>query len=109
MLKPNILPYQRHAIMCCGKSCGGNLPLFRYLKKRLADRGLYTDESTTVRVNKAGCLGVCCEGPIMVVYPEGVWYCQLDEVAIDRIIEEHFIGHQVVEDLCFHGLMDREV
>ncbi len=101
-MKPTLLPYQYHAIMCCGKNCGENLALFRYLKKRLADEGLYNTDSTTVRINKAACLGVCCEGPIMVVHPAGIWYCHLDETAIDRIITEHFIDGQVVDAYCFH-------
>ncbi len=107
-MKPTLLPYQRHAILCCGKNCGENISLFRYLKKRLADEGLYTNDSTTVRINKATCLGVCCEGPIMVVHPEGVWYCRLDEAAIDRIIDEHFKAGRVVENLCFHVAADQE-
>jgi len=100
--KPTIPPYKRHAIMCCGKSCGENLPLLNYLKKRVADAGLTMGDPDAVRVNRAGCLGVCCEGPIMVVHPEGVWYCRLDEAGIDRIVEEHFKGGQVVESLAFH-------
>ena len=101
--KPMIMPYHRHVMMCCGKSCGENLPLLNYLKKRLADEGLNIHETKAVRVNRAGCLGVCCEGPVMVVHPEGVWYCHMDEAAIDRIIEEHFKGDKVVEEFCFHG------
>lgn len=101
MPKPNIPPYRRHAIMCCGKSCGENLPLLNYLKSRVADAGLLPGDENCVRVNRAGCLGVCAEGPIMVVYPEGVWYCHLDTEAIDRIVEEHFKGGVPVEEYVF--------
>ncbi len=97
--KPEIPLYRRHAILCVGKSCGENMPLLRYLKDRLAAEGL---DSSEVRANRAGCFGVCEQGPIMVVYPEGVWYCRLDEAAIDRIIEEHFKGGRIVEEFCFH-------
>ena len=94
-MKPTLAPYKYHALMCCGNNCGENLPLFHYLKERLA-------ENPEVRVNRAGCLEVCMEGPIMVVHPDGVWYCHLNEAAIDRIVDEHFGQGRVVEELAFH-------
>ncbi len=95
--KPEIMPYRRHAILCVGTSCGENMPLLRYLKEKVSAAGL-----EDVRVNRAGCFGVCAQGPIMVVYPEGAWYCRLDEAAIDRIVEEHFRQGKIVEDYLFH-------
>lgn len=94
-MKPTLAPYTYHALMCCGNSCGENLPLFNYLKERTA-------ENSAVRVNRAGCLDVCMEGPIMVVYPDGVWYCQLNKDAIDRIVDRHFGQGTVVEELAFY-------
>ena len=104
MPKPMMMPYKRHAIMCCGKSCGENLPLLNYLKEQVAAAGLIVGDPDAVRVNRAGCLGVCAEGPIMVVYPEGVWYCNLNQDAIDRIIIEHFRGGNVVEEFAFYQM-----
>ena len=104
MPKPMMMPYKRHAIMCCGKSCGENLPLLNYLKDQVVAAGLVVGDPDAVRVNRAGCLGVCMEGPVMVVYPEGVWYCGLNEAAIDRIIEEHFRGGKVVEEFAFYKM-----
>jgi len=101
MNKPVLPPYQRHVLMCCGKSCGENLPLLNYLKKRVEEAGLLTGERA-VRVNRAGCLGVCMQGPVMVVHPDGVWYCGLDEAAIDRIVDEHLQDGHVVAELVFH-------
>ncbi len=103
MPKPTMMPYKTHAIMCCGKSCGENLPLLNYMKQQVIKAGLIVGDPNAVRVNRAGCLGVCAEGPIMVVYPEGVWYCNLNEAAIDRIIEEHFKASNIVDEFCFHG------
>lgn len=102
MPKPTLMPFKRHAIMCCGKSCGENLPLLNYLKDKINRAGLTVGDPDAVRVNRAGCLGVCMEGPIMVVHPDNIWYCRLDEVAIDRIIEEHFKGGNVVEEYAFY-------
>lgn len=96
MIKPALAPYKYHVLMCCGNSCGENLPLFNYLKERVA-------ENPAVRVNRAGCLEVCMEGPILVVHPDGVWYCHLNEAAIDRIVDEHFGQGRVVEELAFYS------
>ncbi len=52
-----------------------------------------------VRINQAGCLNRCSEGPVLVVYPEGVWYTYVDEEDIDEIIEEHLQHGRVVERL----------
>lgn len=101
MNKLNIEPYKRHAIMCVGKSCGENMPLLQYIKTRLVEEGLSSGENA-VRVNRAGCLGVCEQGPIMVVYPEGVWYSNLDEAKVDEIIERHLKNGRPVDALAFH-------
>ena len=103
MSKPSIAPYKRHVLMCCGKSCGENLPLLNYLKEKIHEAGLTMGDANAVRVNRAGCLGVCQQGPIMVVHPDGVWYHNLDEAKIDRIIEEHFQQDSAVHELAFHG------
>lgn len=99
MSKPEIEPYRLHAMICCGNKCepDGDRSLVNYMKSRLLELGMMD-----VRVNRAGCLGVCVQGPIMVVYPEGVWYCHLNRENIDRIIEEHFKSGAVVEELAFH-------
>jgi len=98
MTKPEIEPYRLHAVLCCGNKCTGeDRSLLNYMKSRLFEL-----EMTDVRVNRAGCLGVCEQGPIMVVYPEGVWYCNLNQENVDRIIQEHFKSADVVDDLVFH-------
>ncbi|KAF1013130.1 MAG: Ferredoxin, 2Fe-2S [Burkholderia gladioli] len=52
-----------------------------------------------VRINNAGCLGCCEEGPVIVVYPEGTWYTYVDKQDIDEIVESHLRDGQVVERL----------
>jgi (2Fe-2S) ferredoxin len=52
-----------------------------------------------VRINKAGCLDRCEEGPCLVVYPEGTWYTYVDRDDIDEIVEEHLVHGRVVERL----------
>ncbi len=96
-----ITPYQRHAIMCTGKSCGEQIGLLKFFKQRVLEEDLHQEGKST-RVNRAGCLGVCQQGPIMVVYPEGVWYANLNEEKIERIIQEHIKADQIPTDLAFH-------
>lgn len=52
-----------------------------------------------VRINQAGCLDRCDEGPVIVIYPEEVWYTFIDESDIDEIIDEHLVGGRIVERL----------
>lgn len=77
----------------CAKA--GSPDLVQKLMMELEDRDL----SSEVMVNNTGCFGICDKGPIMVVYPEGVWYGALTEEAIETICEEHFEGGTPVESL----------
>ena len=53
----------------------------------------------TVRVNKAGCMDRCEEGPVCVVYPEATWYTYVDELDVDEIIDSHIVNGEPVERL----------
>ena len=55
--------------------------------------------SGPIRINKAGCLDRCEEGPVLVVYPQGTWYTFVDNQDIDEIIDVHLIGGKIVERL----------
>lgn len=68
-----------------------------YAKQRI--KSLKMAGKGGVRINNAGCLDRCAEGPVLVVYPEGVWYTYVDNEDIDEIIDEHLVGGRVVERL----------
>ena len=68
-----------------------------YMKKRI--KKLDLKGKNGVRVNRAGCFDRCSEGPLMVIYPQAVWYTFVDEQDIDEIIESHILNGKVVERL----------
>ncbi len=97
--------YQRHVFFCLnrrddGRACCGAHDAERlqgHAKSRIKQLGL--NGRGMVRVNKAGCMDRCDEGPCLVVYPEAVWYTYVDEQDIDEIIDRHLIGGEPVERL----------
>ncbi len=68
-----------------------------YAKERI--KALKRNGPGRIRINRAGCLDRCDEGPVMVVYPEAVWYRYVDQKDIDEIIDQHLIGGDPVERL----------
>jgi (2Fe-2S) ferredoxin len=97
--------YQHHVFFCCnqrepGEACcndRGAKDMRAYAKDRV--KALKLNGEGKVRVNTAGCLDRCEEGPVIVVYPEEIWYTYVDRSDIDEIIEEHLVHGRVVERL----------
>lgn len=99
--------YKRHIFFCTNDrgadadrpSCNqcGSTEIREYAKKKVKELGLAGQGK--FRVNTSGCLDRCEEGPVCVVYPDGVWYTYVDEQDVDEIIESHLINGKPVERL----------
>ncbi len=93
--------FQLHAFVCVSESAcaidGPAVEIRKFLKTKLREAGIKEE----VRINQAGCLGQCGHGPMMVVYPEGVWYSHLNLDDAARIWDEHIVGGTPVADLEF--------
>ncbi|MBS0347822.1 MAG: NAD(P)H-dependent oxidoreductase subunit E [Proteobacteria bacterium] len=97
--------FKHHVFFCCnqrgpGETCcaaRGAVELQTYAKDRIAALGL--KGKGKVRINKAGCLDRCDEGPVLVVYPDNVWYTFVDKSDVDEIISEHLQHGRIVERL----------
>lgn len=97
--------YKYHLFFCTNlrddgrqscQQCGAQA-LRDYVKERVKALGLAGPGQ--VRVNNAGCLDRCEQGPVLVVYPEGIWYSYVDKEDLDEIIEQHLCQDRVVERL----------
>ncbi len=97
--------YDKHVFFCCNKRdanekcCADNgaQAMRDYAKGRIKALGL--NGAGQVRINQAGCLDRCEEGPVLVVYPDAVWYTYVDRDDIDEIIDRHVVGGEIVERL----------
>ena len=98
--------YAKHVFFCCNQRDGGDRPscnakgasrLRDYAKGRIKKLGLAGEGK--IRINQAGCLDRCEEGPVVVVYPEGTWYTYADLADVDEIVDEHLVHGRVVKRL----------
>lgn len=99
------LHYQNHVFFCVnqredGKRCCADHDAdasYNYVKNRMKEAGLHGPNM--VRINRCGCLGRCAEGPVIVVYPKGIWYSYVDNEDLDEVIEQHLINGKIIQRL----------
>ena len=97
--------YEHHVFFCLnqredGAACcmdKGAGAAFDHMKARV--KKLNLNGKGKVRVNRAGCFDRCGEGPLLVIYPQAVWYGGVRVKDVPRIVEETIVGGRILEDL----------
>ncbi|MHB8577572.1 MAG: cob(I)yrinic acid a,c-diamide adenosyltransferase [Dehalococcoidia bacterium] len=103
---PSMRLYGRHVLICGHGTCApGELAgqLEAAFRGELGDRRRLRNPER-VKISIADCLGVCANGPIVAVYPEGVWYHHVDAELARRIAREHLVDGRPVHEAVFHDL-----
>jgi (2Fe-2S) ferredoxin len=99
-------PYARHVLVCTGGFCSPDRrgrALYAGLSALLQREGLLFGPGRVKR-SETPCLGVCSSGPIVAVYPEGIWYAGVTPALLERIVVEHLRDGRVVSEAVFHRL-----
>ena len=96
--------YRSHILVCAGTNChaGKSDNFIEYFETKIKENNL--DEE--VKVVKTGCFGLCAFGPVVVVYPEGVFYEMVDEAGVAKIFDEHIMKGRIVTELVYHDSKD---
>lgn len=98
--------YSRHDLVCTGGFCNTSSQgraIYSQLASLLQRENLLFGP-TRVKRSEAPCLGVCAGGPIVAVYPEGVWYAGVTRELLERIVMEHLKEGRIIEEAVFHRL-----
>lgn len=95
--------YRHHLLLCTRGKCAGDgdgSHSWEYLKRRIRELGLMDVEQGVYR-SPVDCLRICQQGPIMVVYPQGIWYRHCTPEVIEQILQQHILGGQPVAEYQF--------
>lgn len=96
--------HDKHVLMCTGPRCTENGVQAEVMFGRLGEK-LDARPHLRIKRTRTHCMVACRnQGPVLVVYPEGIWYRRVDETALDRIVAEHLEGGRAVEELIFHRI-----
>lgn len=105
--EPFMEAYAHHVLLCTGGFCSPDRrgrALYSLLASLLQREGLLFGPARVKR-GETPCLGVCAGGPIVVVYPEGIWYGHVTPELLERIVVEHLKKGEPVEEAVFHRLL----
>lgn len=94
--------FRKHVFVCVtGKTCPGqgSEEVLNALRKEISERGL----KKQIRINKSGCFDQCGNGPMVVVYPDEIWYAHVKPADCKEIVESHLIADKPVKRLLYDG------
>lgn len=101
--KLGIGSYHRHVFLCTGPNCCSSedgLRAWEELKKQLKEHNLLGGTNACYRT-KVSCLRICVQGPTLVIYPEGTWYHGMTAERIPRLVQQHLVEGQPIEEWIF--------
>ncbi len=98
--------YRANLLICAGTGCvaSGSLKVKAALEEEIKKHNLQNE----IKIILTGCNGFCAQGPLMVVYPEGIFYQRLTPEKIPFLVEEHFLKGRPVKDLMYIPLVEKE-
>jgi len=102
--KPSLGFHRRHVLVCTGARCtqnGEGEALFQSLRDKFKAAGVDRGEQRVKRT-RCACFAACKGGPILAVWPDGIWYYGVTPEVLDRIVDEHLKGNVPVEAHVFH-------
>src|SRR5687768_3867187 len=103
---PMMEAYSHHVLICTGSFCSPDRKgraLYSLLAQLLQREDLLFGP-TRIKRGETPCLGVCSDGPIVAVYPEGIWYAKVTPALLERIVVEHLKHGKPVEEAIFFRL-----
>ena len=98
--------FRAHVLVCGGTGCSssGSAELIERFEEQIAKNGLDRE----VKVVRTGCFGLCEAGPVVIVYPEGIFYSRIRPDDVDEIVSEHLLKGRVVQHLVYKEKADEE-
>ncbi|MDQ7091393.1 MAG: (2Fe-2S) ferredoxin domain-containing protein [Methylococcales bacterium] len=103
-LKPKMMDYHRHILVCIGDRCtpnGEGQAIYDQLKNKFEAAGIHQG-ALRVKKTRATCFGTCKFGPLLCVQPDGVWYYNVTIDKLDRIINEHLLNNKPVLEWVYY-------
>ncbi len=100
-----MIELQHHIFVCTSCRINGQQKGMCFAKdsvdlvRRFLEAAEEQDLSSKIMITNTGCFGICDKGPVVVIYPEGVWYGNVSEDDVDKILEQHILGGNPVEEL----------
>jgi NADH:ubiquinone oxidoreductase subunit F (NADH-binding)/(2Fe-2S) ferredoxin/NAD-dependent dihydropyrimidine dehydrogenase PreA subunit len=99
--------FRSHVLVCGGTGCtsSGSQKVIEAFEKHLKDKGIDKE----VKVVQTGCHGLCELGPVIIVYPEGVFYSRVQEEDVEEIVSEHLLKGRIVKRLVYEESIEKDV